>query len=83
MNEQLKTTTEMSPMFFICCSDLLRAIHHVSTYERIKGFQFMRKTKAEDFAALKERVRERIPVHIPERINRIEKQAPFGCLFLF
>ena len=70
-----KTRTEMTPMFFICCGDLLGAIHHVSTDERIKGFKFMRKTKADDFSALKERVREKIPEHILSRINKIEKQV--------
>ena len=70
-----KTKTEMTPMFFICCGDLLGAIHHVSTDERIKGFKFMRKTKAEAFSALKERVREKMPEQILERINRIEKQV--------
>ena len=70
-----KTRTEMTPMFFICCGDLLGAIHHVSTDERIKGFKFMRKSKADDFAALKERVREKIPEHILSRINKIEQQV--------
>ena len=70
-----KARTEMTPMFFICCGDLLGAIHHVSTDERIKGFKFMRKSKADDFAALKERVREKIPEHILSRINKIEQQV--------
>lgn len=70
-----KTNKDMTPMFFICCGDLLGAIHRVSTDERIKGFKFMRKTKAEDFSALKERVRDKIPEHILERINKIEQQV--------
>ena len=71
----IKTGTEMTPMFFICCGDLLGAIHHVSTDEREKGFKFMRGTKADDFAALKERVREKIPAEILERINSIEAKV--------
>ena len=71
----IKPTTDMSPMFFICCGDLLGAIHHVSTDERIKGFKFKRKSKAEDFSALKERVRDKIPEHIMARINWIEQQV--------
>lgn len=71
----IKPTTDMSPMFFICCGDLLGAIHHVSTDERIKGFKFMRKSKAEDFSALKERVQDKIPEHIMARINWIEQQV--------
>ena len=71
----IKTGTEMTPMFFICCGDLLGAIHHVSTDEREKGFKFMRGTKADDFAALKERVRDKTPANIMERINRIEAQV--------
>lgn len=62
-------------MFFICCGDLLGAIHHVSTDEREKGFKFMRGTKADDFSALKERVREKIPANIMARIERIEQQV--------
>lgn len=71
----IKSKTNMTPMFFICCGDLLGAIHHVSTDERVKGFKFMRKAKADDFSALKERVRGKIPEHILERINRIEQQV--------
>lgn len=70
-----KASTEMTPMFFICCGDLLGAIHHISTDEREKGFKFMRSTKADDFAALKERVREKIPADIMERINSIEAEV--------
>ena len=70
-----KTTTEMTPMFFICCGDLLGAIHHVSTDEREKGFKFMRGTKADDFAAMKERVKDKIPADILDRINRIEAKV--------
>lgn len=69
----IKTTTEMTPMYFICCGDLLGAIHHVSTDEQEKGFRFMRGTKANDFSALKARVREKIPVPILERIHKIEE----------
>ena len=71
----IKTTTDMTPMFFICCGDLLGAIHHVSTDEREKGFKFMRGTKADDFAAMKERVRDKIPTEILDRINRIEAKV--------
>lgn len=71
----IKRTTEMTPMFFICCGDLLGAIHHVSTDEREKGFRFMRKSKADDFAALKERVRDKIPAEILERINSVEEKV--------
>lgn len=72
---EIKTTTEMTPMFFICCGDLLGAIHHVSTDEREKGFKFKRGTKADDFAALKERARDNIPAEILDRINKIEEQV--------
>lgn len=71
----IKDTTDMTPMFFICCGDLLGAIHHVSTDERERGFRFMRKSKSDDFAALKERVREKIPAEILERINNIEQKV--------
>lgn len=68
----VKTSKEITPMFFICCGELLGAIHHVSTDERKKGFKFMRSEKADDFAALKERVREKVPAAIMERIDVIE-----------
>ena len=71
----IKSKTDMNPMFFICCGDLLGAIHHVSTDERIKGFKFMRKSKADDFTALKDRVREKIPEHIMEHIDKVERQV--------
>lgn len=62
-------------MFFICCGDLLGSIHHVSTDERVKGFKFMRKAKSEDFSALIEQVRDKIPAQIMDRIIRIEQQV--------
>ena len=71
----VKETNDMTPMFFICCGELLGAIHHVSTDEREKGFKFKRGTKAEDFAAMKERVRDKIPADILDRINRIEAKV--------
>ena len=49
----IRTTTDMTPMYFICCGELLGVIHHVSTDEREKGFRFKRGTKADDFASLK------------------------------
>lgn len=71
----VKTSTDITPMFFICCGELLGAIHHVSTDERKKGFKFMRRTKAEDYAALKERIREKVPQEIMDRINDIEARV--------
>ena len=71
----IKTTTDMKPMYFICCGELLGVIHHVSTDEREKGFRFMRGTKTDDFSALKERVREKVPAEILERINEIEAKV--------
>ena len=66
---------DFTPMFFICCGDLLGAIHHVSTDEREKGFQFKRGSKYEDFAVLKERVQHKVPPQILERINRVQAQV--------
>ena len=71
----IKATTDMTPMFFICAGDLLGAIHHVSTDERELGIKFKRQSKAEDFAALKARVADRVPSHIMERIEQIETQV--------
>lgn len=71
----IKTNTEMTPMFFICCGDLLGAIHRVSTNEREIGFKFRRKAKSDDFTALKERVGDKIPAEIMARINDIEAKV--------
>ena len=71
----VKETTKMDPMFFICCGDLLGTIHHVSTDEREKGFKFKRGTKAEDFAVVKQRVKNKIPANIMERIDKIEAEV--------
>lgn len=74
----IKTTTEMTPLFFICVGDLLGAIHHVSTDERELGIKFKRPSKAEDFAALKNRVAQKVPSRIMEKIQNIETQV--NCL---
>ena len=71
----VKTSTEITPMFFICCGELLGAIHHVSTDERKKGFKFMRGDKAEDYAAMKERIRHKIPAEVLKRIEEIEEKV--------
>ena len=71
----IRQTVEMTPMYFIVCGDLLGAIHHVSTDEREKGFNFKRNSKASDFTELKERVRDKIPAPIMERINAIEARV--------
>lgn len=71
----IKPTTEMTPMFFICAGDLLGAIHHVSTNERELGIRFKRPAKANDFAALKARVADRIPEAVMSRISAIEDRV--------
>ena len=71
----IKTTPEMKPMFFICVGDLLGTIHHVSTDERELGIKFKRKEKSEEFVALRERVKDKIPSEILERILKIEEQV--------
>ena len=68
----IKTTTDMMPMFFICAGDLLGTIHHVSTHERELGIRFKRPVKADDFAALKARVADKISAAIMDRISAIE-----------
>lgn len=71
----IKTTTDMTPMFFICVGDLLGTIHYISTDERELGINFKRKSKAQDFIALKERVKDKIPESIMERICQIEEKV--------
>lgn len=71
----IKTTTDMTPMFFICVGDLLGTIHYISTDERELGINFKRKSKAQDFTALKERVKDKIPGSIMEKICQIEEKV--------
>lgn len=72
---EIKMTREMTPLFFICVGDLLGEIHRVSTDERELGMNFKRRTKAEDFTALKARVANKVPPEIMEKIERIEAQV--------
>ena len=71
----IKETTEMTPMFFICVGDLLGAIHHVSTNERELGIEFKRSSQQEKFNALKERVFDKVPEGIKERILKIVEKV--------
>lgn len=71
----IKETTDMTPMFFICVGDLLGAIHHVSTNERELGIKFKRSSQLEKFNALKERVFDKVPEGIKERILKIEEKV--------
>ena len=71
----MKTTKEMTPMFFICVGELLGTIHFVSEEESRLGFRFHRKNKAEDFTALKERAFPKISAEIQKRILAIEERV--------
>ena len=71
----IKTTTDMTPLYFICVGDLLGAIHHVSTDKRQLGIKYKRKSKAADFAALKMRVADKVPPQNMEKIQKIETQV--------
>ena len=71
----IKKTKEMKPMFFICVGELLGNIHAVSEEEGKLGFKFRRKSKAEDFTALKERTFPHIPEAIRKRILSIEERV--------
>lgn len=71
----IKTSTDMTPMFFICAGDLLGSIHHVSTNERELGIRFKRPAKADDYAALKTRVAGKVPAEIMRKIDAIEEKV--------
>jgi Ser/Thr protein kinase RdoA (MazF antagonist) len=71
----IKETTDMTPMFFICVGDLLGTIHYVSTNERESGLKFKRSSQQEKFSALKERVFDKVPEGIKERILKIEEKV--------
>ena len=71
----IKPIKDMKPMFFICVGDLLGTIHHVSTNERELGIHFQRSSKAEDYAALKERVKDRIPQEVMRKIRAVEEKV--------
>ena len=71
----IKLTTEMKPMFFICVGDLLGAIHHVSSNERELGIQYSRKKMSDNFEELRNRVKEHIPPEIEGRILAVQKEV--------
>ncbi len=71
----IKLTTEMKPMFFICVGDLLGTIHHVSTNERELGIQYGRKRMKDTFEELKNRVAINMPPEIEKRIQAIQEEV--------
>ncbi len=71
----IKLTTEMKPMFFICVGDLLGAIHHASSNERELGIQYSRKKMSDNFEELRNRVKEHIPPEIEGRILAVQKEV--------
>ena len=71
----IKTTLDMTPLFFICVGDLLGAIHKASTNEREVGIKFKRRSKNEDFSELKNRVKDKVPPLILEKIESIETKV--------
>lgn len=71
----IKLTTEMKPMFFICVGDLLGAIHHVSTNERELGIRYSRKKLSDTFDALKNRVKEHMTPEIEKRITAVQEEV--------
>lgn len=71
----IKATTEMTPMFFICVGDLLGTIHYVSTNERELGMKYKRKSIAETFSERKERVWANIPENIQKKILEVEQKV--------
>ena len=62
-------------MYFICVGELLGTIHFVSEEESRMGFKFLRKSKSDDFTAMKERIFPKIPREIQQRILAIEEQV--------
>lgn len=71
----MKLTTEMKPMFFICVGDLLGAIHHVSTNERELGIRYSRKKMSDTFEELINRVKEKIPPEMERRIRAVQREV--------
>ena len=71
----IKLTTEMKPMFFICVGDLLGTIHHVSTNERELGIRYGRKQMKDTFEERRARVADRMPPEIAQRIAAIQEQV--------
>lgn len=71
----MKATTDMNPMFFICAGDLLGTIHHVSTDEREIGMKYGRKILSEDIEAIRKRVWKDVPEEMKGRILEIEEQV--------
>lgn len=71
----VQTTTEMTPMFFICVGELLGMIHHASTNEREIGMNYQRRTMKEIYAEQKEKVWDKLAPELQEKVNEIEKKV--------
>ena len=71
----IKRSREMTPMFFICVGELLGSIHRASEEEGKEGFRFQRKSKSDDFIALKEAAFPNVPAEIQKRILEIEERV--------
>jgi len=71
----VKVSTEMKPMFFLCVGDLLGAIHRVSTDERELGIRYRRKSLAETFAERRQQVWDRLPELARSRILELEERV--------
>lgn len=77
----VKSTVDMTPMFFICVGDLLGTIHQISTDEREMGLQFSRKKKMDEmmeyqaqWEAVPEEIRRRI-LDIKGKLDALPKDV--------
>lgn len=69
---KIKETVDMTPMFFICAGDLLGTIHHVSTDEEQLGMHYKRADASTAFAALIDRVGERMPADVLAKVREVQ-----------
>lgn len=62
---------EIGPMYFLCCGEILGAIHKVSTAQRIEGIKYKRPNIIESLRELRENNKKLIPTYIDDQIGHM------------
>lgn len=65
---RIVTGKDFDSMFFICCGEMLGAVHKASTMQRIEGINYKRPTLLESLRDLREKNKGLIPEYINDQI---------------
>lgn len=71
----VRSVTDMDPMFFICVGELLGAVHEASADEGRIGMKYQRADSKDMVAELIEKAREVVPPAIYDRMREIEAEV--------